>query len=133
MQGFDDERLPEDVEVGLYRVAQQGVTNSVQHSQARNLLVELIWRDGEVSLTVADDGVGFDVENPKESPVTGHFELANLKNRTQALHGTLELTSKVSEGTTVYARIPVPAGAACPTGVHTVNFRIRVAPRNPSQ
>jgi len=128
VQGFDEGRLLEEVEMSLYRVAQQGVTNAIQHAQARNLVVELRWLDDEVTLSIADDGVGFDVENPKESTLTGHFGLSNLKERIEGIQGTLQITSKLSEGTTVSARIPCQAGTPRASEVTTSNYRLRIAP-----
>ena len=105
--GFDLERLPENVEIGVYRVIQQGVANVIKHAQATVLRVDLTWSDSELSFSLIDDGVGFDVENPKESPATGHFGLVNLRDRTESMMGSIEIESKASAGTTIRGRVPV--------------------------
>ena len=97
VMGFDDDRLEGEVEIGLYRVIQQGISNAVQHAQAKNLVVDLTWGDEDITLSIADDGVGFDVQNPGESPASGHFGLSNLKDRIEAIQGTMEITSVPSQ------------------------------------
>jgi len=128
VQGFEEERLPEEVEINLYRVAQQGMTNAIQHAQAKNLLVELSWQDAAVVLSIVDDGVGFDVANPKESTLTGHFGMTNLKERIEAVEGTLEVISKESEGTKLHANVPVEPTTTRSTEVSSTTYRLRPPP-----
>jgi len=105
--GFDKDRLEESLEISLYRVIQQGLANVIQHAQATQVNIELRWVDGEVTLVLEDDGIGFDVLNPKESQLTGHYGLANLKDRIEKHLGRMEITSKPGEGTTLRAKIPI--------------------------
>ena len=104
-RGLDAQRLPEEVEINLYRVVQQGVTNAIQHAQASKLLIELTLDDTGLSLSISDNGRGFDVNNPNETPQSGHFGLVNFRDRIAALSGTLDLESRPSEGTTIRAKI----------------------------
>ena len=67
-RGLDAQRLPEEVEINLYRVVQQGVTNAIQHAQASKLLIELTLDGTGLSLSISDNGRGFDVNNPNETP-----------------------------------------------------------------
>ena len=122
VRGFEEERVSEELEIGFYRVVQQGVTNAITHAQAKNLLVDLSWQDGGIALSIVDDGVGFDVANPKESTLTGHFGMTNLKDRIEALDGTLEVTSKESEGTKLQANV------SRPTEVASTTYRLRPPP-----
>ncbi|MCH8962134.1 MAG: hypothetical protein IH820_12625 [Bacteroidetes bacterium] len=126
--GFDDDRLESEVEIGLYRVVQQGLSNAIQHAQAKNLVVGLTWGDDEITLSIADDGVGFDVENPKESPSSGHFGLSNLKDRIEAIRGTMEITSEPSQGTTLRATIPSRSGSPRSTESQTSSYVLKPAP-----
>ena len=105
--GFDQVRLDERLEISLYRVIQQGLSNVIQHAQAKQITIDLSWKNGEVILILADDGVGFDVLNPKESPLTGHYGLANLKDRIEKHLGQMEIISNPGQGTTLRAVIPV--------------------------
>ena len=105
--GFDQVRLEESLEISLYRVIQQGLANVIQHAQAKRVNIELRWVDDEVTLVMTDDGVGFDVLNPKESQLTGHYGLANLKDRIEKHLGRMEIISQPGKGTTIRAKIPI--------------------------
>ena len=104
--GFNDNRLEDSLEITLYRVIQQGLANAVQHSQAKRVTVDLRWHDDEITLVLADDGIGFDVQNPKEKPETGHYGLINLKSRIENSSGQMDIESKTGVGTTLRATIP---------------------------
>ena len=110
--GFDEDRLEEGIEICLYRVIQQGLANVIQHAQAKQVTIDLRWDNDEVTLMLSDDGVGFDVLNPKESHLTGHFGLANLKDRIERFLGRMEIESQPGKGTTFRAKIPVASAGA---------------------
>ncbi len=121
--GFGEDRLDEGIEIGLYRVIQQGVDNVIQHAQAKKVTIDLRWTGDEVTLVLADDGVGFDVLNPDESPLTGHFGLANLKDRIERFLGRMVIESQPGKGTTLRARIPVVgAGPATEESLVSTHF-----------
>ena len=128
VQGFEEERVSGELEIGFYRVVQQGVTNAITHAQAKNLTVDLAWQDAGIALSIVDDGVGFDVANPEESKLTGHFGMTNLKDRIEALDGTLEVTSKGSEGTKLQANVPFESTTPRPTEVASTTYRLRPPP-----
>jgi signal transduction histidine kinase len=101
------DRLPLTVEQEehLYRLAQEALHNAVKHAQAKHAWVELVAADGEVVLTVRDDGVGFD---PAE-PHPGHFGLETMRERASRIGAELNLSSAPGAGTTV--RVQVRASA----------------------
>ena len=105
--GFDNDRLEDSIEIALYRVIQQGLGNAVQHSKAKHVSVNLRWHDDEITLVLADDGIGFDVLNPKENPETGHYGLINLKSRIEKFSGKMDIESNIGVGTTLRATIPI--------------------------
>jgi signal transduction histidine kinase len=90
--------LTPDIEQCVYRIAQEAVTNVVNHSQAKNMMVKLEYIEGKVSLEVRDDGVGF---NPESDLQAGHFGLVGMHERAQVMGGTLTVTSRPGEGTSV--------------------------------
>jgi signal transduction histidine kinase len=94
--------LSPDVEQCVYRIAQEAVTNAVNHARAQNLAVKLEFDKGTVTLMVHDDGVGFDVEKGNNS---SHFGLAGMKERAQLVGGALDISSKSGQGTTVQLTI----------------------------
>ena len=90
--------LSPDVEQCIYRVAQEAVTNVAKHAKAKTLTMNLQSTEGKVTLTVHDDGVGFDV---KKKDKANDYGLAGMQERAQLVGGELTVTSKPSEGTTV--------------------------------
>jgi PAS domain S-box-containing protein len=99
-----DEPLPLSVEQEehLYRLAQEALHNTVKHAQADHAWVELLAGDGEVVLTVRDDGVGFDPAQPHP----GHLGLETMRDRASRIGAELTLESAPGEGTEVRVRVP---------------------------
>jgi two-component system NarL family sensor kinase len=98
-----DRPLPLRLEAGLYRIAQEALTNIVKHAQARNVAVQLDLAPGHVRLVVDDDGRGFD---PLESP-PGGFGLVGLSERARLMGGTLEVQSSPGAGTRLALVVPL--------------------------
>ena len=90
--------LSPDVEQCIYRVAQEAVINVAKHAKARTLTVNLEPTEGRVTLTVHDDGVGFDVDKKDKA---NDYGLEGMQERAQLVGGELTVTSKPGEGTTV--------------------------------
>jgi len=90
--------LSPDVEQCIYRVAQEAVTNVAKHAKAKTLTVNLDSTEGRVTLTVHDDGVGFDIEKKDKA---NDYGLEGMQERAQLVGGELTVTSKPGEGTTV--------------------------------
>lgn len=95
--------LPQRVEVGLYRIAQEALNNVIRHARATTLNLELHLDAAHVRLLIEDDGRGFD---PAQMP-QGRFGLIGLNERVHLLGGTLKLESNVGEGTRVEVSIPL--------------------------
>jgi signal transduction histidine kinase len=104
-------RLDVPVETILFRVAQEAITNIVRHAQTSRAQVELEFSEGEVRLTVADQGQGFDVDSVFRAP--RGWGLEGMRERVEAAGGRFTLASLRGCGTTVAAVIPV-AEAAVP-------------------
>jgi PAS domain S-box-containing protein len=109
--GFGTERLRGDQEINLYRIAQEALNNVHKHARARNVEVILQRRDGEIVLTIEDDGVGMHVE-PNGARGMG---LVNMRERAALMHGVLEVEPSASGGTTVIVRAPFAPRAAAPS------------------
>lgn len=99
-----DERLPTEVEITIYRIVQELLNNVVKHAGAKAVLVQLSLHDGNLHITVEDDGVGFDVQEKAAWTSAG---LKNIQSRTNYLKGSLDIQSKPGEGTSVFIEIPV--------------------------
>ena len=87
-----------DVEQCIYRVAQEAVTNVAKHAEAKTMTVILESTGEKVTLTVRDDGLGFDVDKKDK---TNNYGLEGMQERAQLAGGELTVTSKRGEGTTV--------------------------------
>jgi signal transduction histidine kinase len=92
--------LPGDVQVALYRVAQEALQNVVKHAKARHVWVALHLAPYAATLAVRDDGRGFE---PDQIPAD-HFGLAIMRERLAAVGGTVNIESQPGEGTTLTAR-----------------------------
>jgi signal transduction histidine kinase len=102
-------RLPAPIEVGVYYVTSEALTNIVKHADASVVRVALATADDTVRLTVADDGAG-GADREHGSGLVG------LEDRVQALGGRLEVSSPLGEGTTITAILPLPAEATSASG-----------------
>ncbi|AKK27003.1 GAF domain-containing sensor histidine kinase [Mycobacterium sp. EPa45] len=100
-----DERLPEHIEVALYRIAQEGLQNVVKHSRAMVATVRFAVNDGVALLEVADNGVGF--EAAPGTPSSAGYGMLSMAERAELVGGTLTVTSAPGSGTTVAVRIPL--------------------------
>ncbi len=98
--------LPPDVEADLYRVAQEALTNVVRHASAFTVQVNVTRTPGLVTLTVADDGAGFD---PRARSIRAHrLGLTSMAARTARHGGVTRVESGVGKGTRVTAEVPLP-------------------------
>jgi signal transduction histidine kinase len=104
----DGNGLGSDQEHFLYRVAQEAMSNVVRHAQATRLQVALERGPGALTLTVADDGVGFDRAGVDAS---SHFGLKGMQERADAIGGQLMVESGSGRGTAVRVTIPAEDGA----------------------
>src|SRR6476646_7981725 len=105
-----ERRLPPDVEKGLLRIAQEALGNALRHSGAQHVTLRLAARDSLVALRVADDGRGFD---PEEAVTRSRrLGLTSMRERAEALGGTLAIESTPGEGTTI--EVEVRLGRANP-------------------
>jgi two-component system NarL family sensor kinase len=95
--------LPAVVNTVLFRIAQEALTNIERHAGARRVEMVLARRRQRVSLTVADDGAGFDPERVAVHPQRG-IGLSNMSERMDAIGGQLNITSSAA-GTTVVASV----------------------------
>ena len=99
-----DIELDPDVEVALYRVAQESLTNAVRHAAATIVTVSLDHDGYDAQLTVADNGRGFDTDLDVLVP-QGHFGIVGMRERVQLLGGAMRIESGRS-GTTMSFTIP---------------------------
>lgn len=96
-------RLPQDLTLSLFRIVQESLQNALKHSHARSVTMTLIGRPTELELTVADDGVGFDVD----AAWGEGLGLVGINERVDAIGGTFVILSKPGAGTRLEIRVPL--------------------------
>jgi PAS domain S-box-containing protein len=104
-----DERLPKEMEITLFRVAQEALTNVRKHAATQRVSIELTRRNGEICLAVQDFGSGFD---PAALETLGggpgeRVGFAGMRERVNMLGGEFEIRSRQGEGTLIVATIPL--------------------------
>ena len=99
------------IDIALYRVAQNALSNVARHANARNVSIDLFQRDGSVVLAVEDDGRGFDVSSlrSKRDGKSGGLGLIGMRERSEMLGGTFKIQSSPDHGTRVEVQIPMMA------------------------
>lgn len=102
-KGVDVLHLPDEASISLYRVLQEGLTNIYKHARAKSVSVALSSSRKQVVLTIADDGIGYDVNTKK--PGIG---ILGMRERLLLLGGELEVSSLPNQGTTLKAIVPGP-------------------------
>jgi len=96
-------RLSEEVELALYRVTQEGLSNIVKHSKSPTAQVSLSNEDGLVSLSIADVGVGFEIS--RLTSIAG-LGLTSIQERARMIGAEVEVRSAPSEGTVIELHLP---------------------------
>jgi two-component system sensor histidine kinase UhpB len=94
-------RLPSEVEITLFRIVQELLTNVAKHATASRVTLSLVEKGEKVSLTIADNGIGFD---PMISGLSGRergWGLLNIRERAESIGGKLTVESKPGQGTHV--------------------------------
>jgi len=102
-----DHRLSRELELALYRVAQEALTNIARHAQAKTAQVSLRQVAGQVTLSIVDDGAGFDAEAVLAHP--SGLGLAGMRERLALVGGSLQVQSTPGQGTVLIASAPATA------------------------
>lgn len=92
----EEKRIDSKFEIGLYRIAQELINNTLKYSKATDLMVQLIQEPDRVHLTVQDNGKGFDMQILKTSKGSG---IANIQSRVESLNGYFDIYSEPDKGT----------------------------------
>jgi two-component system NarL family sensor kinase len=105
--------LPAHIEVGLYRITQEALTNIARHAQARHIWLTLACAPGEVRLSVRDDGRGFDPDQlaPQAgelAPAEGHYGFIGMSERARLMGTSLCIESAPGLGTTISVQVALP-------------------------
>jgi signal transduction histidine kinase len=106
---LSDTRLPEHIELAMYRIAQEGLQNIVKHAKASMARLRFAVDKETARLEIVNNGVGFDTfENPLGGDETGGYGVRSMAERAELVGGRLNIRSRPGAGTTVTATIPLP-------------------------
>lgn len=100
-----DPRLAALVELALFRIAQEALTNIIKHSRAKTVTINL-QSDDLVQLTITDDGVGFVVNSQQQVAERTGLGLLTISERIEAVGGVCHVESQPGAGTRIIARVP---------------------------
>ena len=100
----DTKRLPENIEIMLYRIIQEIVNNTLKHAGAKNIRLQMNILPEKLSITYSDDGKGFNIEEKLESKSIG---LTSIQSRVNFLSGQVNVEAKPGEGVKYNILIPI--------------------------
>jgi two-component system NarL family sensor kinase len=101
------ERYPARVESGLYRIAQEALTNVRKHAAASHVRVELLTHEDHLHLAIVDNGRGFNPKKTRSAETTDGFGLRGMNERAALLGGTLSMESRRGRGTRLEVQVPM--------------------------
>lgn len=105
-----ERRLAGDVELALYRMAQETLNNAIHHAQAAQATLRIEFEPEFVRVDISDNGIGFDVPgSPAQFAPSGHFGLLGLHERAQLIGAGLEIKSEPGQGTHIIISLPTNA------------------------
>ena len=102
----EERRLSREVELSLYRIAQEALNNVLHHAQAKHAILSLQFNQ-EIRLEVNDDGIGFTVpKSPTEFAPSGHFGFLGMRERADLIGARLDVQSEAGKGTRLSVTLP---------------------------
>jgi signal transduction histidine kinase len=103
----DAVKVDDELEVALYRIAQEALNNIRKHSNAQHITMVLSFESSQVRLIIHDDGQGFSIAEADDLAQQGSFGLMGMRERTKLFGGTFELESTEGQGTRVEVCLPL--------------------------
>jgi signal transduction histidine kinase len=101
------DRLPTTIEIALYRIVQEALTNAAKHSRARNVHIQVDRSGGHVRCSIRDDGAGFDIPAVLARRGDCGLGLLGMQERLNAMGGTLRIHSSPGQGTSLLINVPL--------------------------
>jgi signal transduction histidine kinase len=99
-------RFDDALEVNLYRIAQEALTNVVKHAEATSIVVQLLGNDQGVRMSIEDDGKGFVHSSQRAPSSSGGMGILSMRERAASFGGTLTIESVPGKGTSILVDIP---------------------------
>ncbi|MDW7670236.1 MAG: histidine kinase [Bacillota bacterium] len=102
-----ERRLENSLEIALFRIIQESLTNVRKHSGAPEAIINIDFQDEQVKLMVRDTGRGFDLAEMDQERRWGNFGLTGMKERVQLLNGTFDIKTASGKGTQILVAVPI--------------------------
>ncbi|HEY6011984.1 MAG TPA: ATP-binding protein [Nitrospirota bacterium] len=108
MNDLDEDRLSPELQIALFRIIQETITNIARHSGASNVFVNIRTDAKKFSMSIQDDGVGFNPVSALKDPESGRgLGILGMKERATQINGELQICSTPDEGTIVQCTVPL--------------------------
>jgi len=101
------ERLSPTVEAALFRVVQEALNNVHKHARAHQVMVKIEQLDNKITVSIRDDGTGFDIDSVTKNKNRECYGLINMRERTQILQGEFKINSAPGKGTVITIVLPL--------------------------
>ena len=98
------QRLGNSLEIGIFRIIQELITNVINHAKASQTIIHLTNHEHSINILVEDDGIGFDINTVKSK---GNMGLSSIRKRVESLNGKIDIDSVLNKGTNVIIDIPL--------------------------
>jgi len=105
-------RLPGVVEIAIYRIVQEALTNAAKHSKASHVQIHIGQKNGAFCCSIEDDGVGFDVRAAQSNFKRKGLGLIGMQERLNGIGGTLSIVSSPGKGTRLLIQVPAEGSNA---------------------
>lgn len=99
-------RLPSEIEIVLFRIAQEAINNVIQHSQAQHVTILLRQSESQISMFFSDNGRGWDTKPNEFKDMSRGLGLVGMQERAALVGGQVHIESSVMQGTTIRVQIP---------------------------
>jgi signal transduction histidine kinase len=103
-QNLERQRFSNEIEITIFRIVQESLTNVARHANVEQVFVRLETRPGEIALEIEDEGAGFAIDAQKAGSSSG---LTGMVERARLLQGSMEIQSRLGKGTIIKVRIPL--------------------------
>ena len=98
-------RLPQNIEITIYRITQEAINNVIKHAEATELVINLLISENQIKLLITDNGKGFDSRKLKNKTLKNGVN--NMRSRTEINNGEFKISSSLTKGTKILAILPL--------------------------
>jgi signal transduction histidine kinase len=126
---IDEDEMPEDLKITIYRILQEGLNNIAKHSRAKRVEISLCRMGAAIELKIADDGVGIELTDAQSAEMSScGYGLAGMRQRSELSGGFMRILSESGRGTTIHIRWNPAQQEAQPTQSCAIEERFSANP-----